>query len=230
MVTRRGLSLTQVFRSLSLLIGLLFVPHLGHSEDLLEMQKSPGQWVLPGKNYSLTRYSELDQISTANAKDLKVAWTFSTGVLRGHEGAPLVVGDTMYLVTPFPNIVYALDLTKPGAPVKWKYEPKQDPDAIPIACCDVVNRGAAYSDGKIFFNQLDTTTVALDAASGKLLWKAKQGDFKQGQTITMAPLVIRDKVITGISGGEFGVRGFVTANDVNTGKQVWRAYSTGPDA
>jgi PQQ-dependent dehydrogenase (methanol/ethanol family) len=194
------------------------------------MQKDPGQWVLPGKDYSLIRYSELNKITTANVNNLKVAWTFSTGVLRGHEGSPLVVGDTMYLVTPFPNIVYALDLTKPGAPVKWKYEPQQSPDAIPIACCDVVNRGVAYSDGKIFFNQLDAHTVALDAKTGKELWKVKQGDISQGQTITMVPLVVRDKVITGISGGEFGVRGFVTANDINTGKQLWRAYSTGPDS
>ncbi|HEV8717487.1 MAG TPA: methanol/ethanol family PQQ-dependent dehydrogenase [Candidatus Binatia bacterium] len=230
MDTRRGLSFAKAFLSCSFLAGLLLVPHRSYSQGLVEMQKDPGQWVLPGKNYSLTRYSELKQISAANVKNLKAAWTFSTGVLRGHEGAPLVVGDTMYLVTPFPNLVYALDLTKPGAPVKWKYEPKQDPDAIPIACCDVVNRGAAYADGKIFFNQLDTTTVALDAATGKLVWKVKQGDFKQGQTITMAPLVIRDKVLTGISGGEFGVRGFVTANDISTGKQIWRAYSTGPDA
>jgi len=220
----------KLFLPLFLLAEALFIPQSGYGQGLVEMQKDPGQWVLPGKNYSLTRYSELNQITAANVKNLKVAWTFSTGVLRGHEGAPLVVGDTMYVVTPFPNIVYALDLTKPGAPVKWKYEPRQDAGAIPIACCDVVNRGAAYADGKIFFNQLDTHTVALDASTGKQLWKVKHGDFKQGQTITMAPLVIRDKVITGISGGEFGVRGFVTANDVNTGKQIWRAYSTGPDA
>ena len=136
----------------------------------------------------------------------------------------------MYIVTPFPNIVYAIDLSDPAHSVKWKYAPIQDEDAIPIACCDVVNRGAAYADGKIFFNQLDTHTVALDAETGKELWKVKQGDIKKGQTITMAPLVVRDKVITGVSGGEFGVRGFVTANNVNTGEQVWRAYSTGPDA
>ncbi|HXG22029.1 MAG TPA: methanol/ethanol family PQQ-dependent dehydrogenase [Methylomirabilota bacterium] len=231
MDVRRRSVVSATWQALCLLSLSFFFP-LGAllAEDLTQIQKDPNQWVLPGKDYSLTRYSELNQISTANVKNLKVAWTFSTGVLRGHEGAPLVVGDTMYLVTPFPNIVYALDLTKPGAPVKWKYEPKQDASVIPIACCDVVNRGAAYADGKIFFNQLDAHTVALDAKTGKEVWKVQQGDPKQGQTITMAPLVIRDKVITGISGGEFGVRGFVTANDINTGKQIWRAYSTGPDA
>jgi len=188
------------------------------------------QWTMQNKNYASTRYSGLDQVNTDTVKNLKVAWTFSTGVLRGHEGAPLVVGSTMYVHTPFPNIVYALDLTKEGAPVKWKYVPKQDPKVIPVACCDTVNRGLAYANGKIFQNQLDTTTVALDAETGKELWKVKQGDYKMGQTITSAPLVIKDKVISGISGGEFGVRGFVTANDVNTGKQVWRMYSTGPEA
>jgi PQQ-dependent dehydrogenase (methanol/ethanol family) len=188
------------------------------------------QWTMQNKNYASTRYSGLDSINTENIKNLKVAWTFSTGVLRGHEGAPLVVGNTMYVHTPFPNIVYALDLSKEGAPVKWKYAPKQDPKVVPVACCDTVNRGLAYANGKIFQNQLDTTTVALDAETGKELWKVKQGDYKQGQTITSAPLVIKDKVISGISGGEFGVRGFVTANDVNTGKQIWRMYSTGPEA
>jgi PQQ-dependent dehydrogenase (methanol/ethanol family) len=188
------------------------------------------QWTMQNKNYASTRYSALDSINTDSVKSLKVAWTFSTGVLRGHEGAPLVVGNTMYVHTPFPNIVYALDLAKEGAPVKWKYVPKQDPKVVPVACCDTVNRGLAYANGKIFQNQLDTTTVALDAETGKELWKVKQGDYKMGQTITSAPMVVKDKVISGISGGEFGVRGFVTANDVNTGKQIWRMYSTGPEA
>jgi alcohol dehydrogenase (cytochrome c) len=188
------------------------------------------QWTMQNKNYASTRYSGLDSINTDNVKSLKVAWTFSTGVLRGHEGAPLVVNNTMYVHTPFPNIVYALDLTKEGAPVKWKYVPKQDPRVVPVACCDTVNRGLAYADGRIFQNQLDTTTVALDADTGKELWKVQQGDYKVGQTITAAPIVIKDKVISGISGGEFGVRGFVTANDVKTGKQIWRMYSTGPES
>jgi len=220
-----------VVQAAFLIAGFLFFPRAGYSgQDLLDLQNPPDQWVMPGKDYALTRYSSLNQISTENAKNLKVSWTLSTGVLRGHEGTPLVIGDMMYIVTPFPNIVYGIDLSDPAHSVKWKYAPIQDEDAIPIACCDVVNRGAAYADGKIFFNQLDTHTVALDAETGKELWKVKQGDIKKGQTITMAPLVVRDKVITGVSGGEFGVRGFVTANNVNTGEQVWRAYSTGPDA
>jgi PQQ-dependent dehydrogenase (methanol/ethanol family) len=202
-------------------------PTLGPSANAPADDK---QWTMASKNPSLTRYSNLAEIKTDNVKNLKVAWSFSTGVLRGHEGEPLVIGSTMYVHTPFPNIVFALDLSKEGAPIIWKYVPKQDPKVIPVACCDTVNRGLAYSDGKIFMNQLDATTVALDATTGKELWKVKQGDYKNGQTITSAPVVIKDKVLSGISGGEFGVRGFVTANDVNTGKQVWRMYSTGPEA
>jgi PQQ-dependent dehydrogenase (methanol/ethanol family) len=187
------------------------------------------QWTMANKDYASTRYSTLDAINTENVKTLKAAWSFSTGVLRGHEGGPLVIGSTMYVHTPFPDIVYSLDLTKEGAPVKWKYVPKQDAQVVPVACCDTVNRGLAYADGRIFLNQLDTFTVALDAETGKELWKVKQGDYKRGETITSAPMVVKDKVFSGISGGEFGVRGFVTANDVKTGKQIWRMYS-GPEA
>lgn len=208
---------------------LLWGPASAASQDLLTLQGDDTQWVLPGKNYSMTRYSGLDDVRASNVDKLRPAWTYSTGVLRGHEGAPLVVGSTMYLVTPFPNEVTALDLSQPGPPIIWKYTPVQDESVIPIACCDVVNRGVAYAEGRIFFNQLDAHTVALDAKTGKELWKVRQGDHKKGQTITMVPLVVRDKVITGISGGEFGVRGFVTANDAETGKQVWRKFSTGPD-
>ena len=213
-----------------ILVAAFGLPSLVHADsELLQLQQDDKQWVMPAKNYASTRYSSLDQITTANVKNLRPAWTFSTGVLRGHEGAPLVVGSTMYVHTPFPNTVYALDLMREGAPIKWKYAPKQDPEVVPIACCDTINRGLAYAEGKLFLNQLDTHLVALDAATGKELWKVKQGDHKNGQTITSAPLVIKDKVISGIAGGEFGVRGFVTANDINTGKQIWRMYSTGPE-
>lgn len=188
-----------------------------------------GQWTMAAKTYSATRYSGLDQIRTDNVKDLKVQWTFSTGLNRGHECAPLVIGSTMYVVSPFPNIVYALDLTKSGA-VKWKYEPPNEPAAQGVACCDHVNRGAAYADGRIFFNTLDGHTIALNAETGVVLWNTKLGDINLGETITMAPLVVKGKVLVGNSGGEYGVRGWLTALDVATGKQVWRVYSTGPDA
>ncbi|HXW97086.1 MAG TPA: methanol/ethanol family PQQ-dependent dehydrogenase [Gemmatimonadales bacterium] len=200
-----------------------------------------GDWQMPGRDYSLQRFSPLAQISTSNVANLKASWTFSTGTLRGHEGNPLVVGNVMFVHTSFPNIVYALDLSKEGAPQIWKYTPKNNPDAIPIACCDLVNRGTAYHpSGKIFINALQGTLVAIDAKTGKELWTAQHPatsgagteavTYKDGATITVAPIVIKDVVITGISGGEFGVRGRVSAFDVNTGKHLWTGYSTGPDS
>ncbi|MGR3444433.1 MAG: methanol/ethanol family PQQ-dependent dehydrogenase [Thalassococcus profundi] len=196
--------------------------------ELMEMMNDPNQWVIQTGDYKNQRYSQLDSINKENVGDLQVAWTMSTGVLRGHEGSPLVIGDTMYLHTPFPNIVYALDLNEDGR-IKWKYEPKQDPDVIPVMCCDTVNRGVAYADGKIFLHQADTTVVALDAESGEVVWSAVNGDPSKGETNTATVLPVNDKVIVGISGGEFGVRGHVTAYDMSSGEQVWRAYSMGPD-
>jgi PQQ-dependent dehydrogenase (methanol/ethanol family) len=196
-----------------------------------QIQKQPddGQWPMPAKNYAATRYSTLDQINASNVKNLKLAWTFSTGLLRGHEAAPLVVGNTMYIVTPWPNLLYALDLTQPGAPVKWMYDPKPSPSSQGVACCDVVNRGAAYYNGRIYYNTLDMHTVAVDARTGREVWKAKVGDINAGESMTMAPLVVKGKVLIGNSGGEFGVRGWLTALDADSGKIAWRAYGTGPD-
>jgi PQQ-dependent dehydrogenase (methanol/ethanol family) len=190
----------------------------------------PGEWPHPGRDYANSRYSTLDQITSANAKNLHVAWTFSTGVLRGHEGQPLVVANTMYLVTPYPNVAYALDLTQPGFPLKWKYRPENAQAAIGLACCDVVNRGAAFAEGKIVYNLLDGHTVAVDAATGTELWRVAMGDLNRGETITMAPIVVKNKVLVGSSGGEMGVRGWIAALDLNTGKQLWRAYNVGPDS
>ena len=199
------------------------------NSELLKMQQNASDWVMSTGNYANHRYSELDQINTSNVKDLRVAWTFSTGVLRGHEGGPLVIGDTMYIHTPFPNKVFALDLNNEGR-ILWRYEPKQDSSVIPVMCCDTVNRGLAYAEGKIFLAQADTTLVALDAKTGKKLWSAVNGDPSKGQTSTAAPMVVNDKIYVGISGGEFGVRGHLTAYNINDGSLVWRGYSMGPDS
>ena len=188
-----------------------------------------GQWTMPARNHAATRYSGMDQINAGNVKQLQVAWTFSTGLVHGHEAAPLVVNDTMYIVTPYPNYLYALDLKQEGAPIKWVYKPHPDRASQGVACCDLVNRGAVFVDGKIIFNTLDVHTVAVDAESGKEVWKTKLGDINLGETMTMAPLAVKDKVFVGNSGGELGVRGWLTALDVKTGKQAWRAYSTGSD-
>ena len=199
-----------------------------YAQDLGKMSQNANDWVMPAKDYANTRYSTLKQINSGNVGKLQVAWTFSTGVLRGHEGGPLVVGDVMYVHAPFPNTVYALDLNNDGK-ILWKYEPKQDPSVIPVMCCDTVNRGVAYGDGKIFLHQADDKLVALDAKTGKPVWSATNGDPKKGQTGTSAPLVVKDKVLVGTSGGEFGVQCSLAAYDINSGKLVWRGYSEGPD-
>jgi lanthanide-dependent methanol dehydrogenase len=183
---------------------------------------------MAAKNYQNTRFSGLDQINAANVAGLKAVWTFSTGVDKGQEAAPIVVGDTMYVVTPYPNYLYALDLKNSGA-AKWKYDPGVERAAQGVACCDVVNRGAVFSNGKVYINTLDGNTCAVDAATGKEVWKTKLADINIGESITMSPLVVKGKVFVGNSGGEFGVRGWLSALDANSGKLLWKAYSTGPD-
>ncbi len=220
----------QIIKALCLGTAAIFVAGAASAnEELAKLQQDAKQWVMPAGNFANTRYSTLKQITADNVAKLQVAWTFSTGVLRGHEGAPLVIGDMMYLHTAFPNIVYALNLNDENK-IVWKYEPKQDPNVIPVMCCDTVNRGVAYADGKIFLHQADTTVVALDAKSGAVVWSVKNGDPGKGETGTSAPHVFKDKVYIGISGGEFGVRGSVTAYNIKDGKMAWRGYSMGPDS
>jgi PQQ-dependent dehydrogenase (methanol/ethanol family) len=188
-----------------------------------------GNWIMPAKDYAATRFSGLGQITPANVAKLQVNFTFSTGTTEGFEAPPLVVQNTMYVISPWPNNVFALDLTKPGAPLKWAYKPNPAAAAKGVACCGPVNRGASYWNGRLFLNLLDGNTVAVDAASGKEVWRTKLADIQKGETITMAPLVAEGKVLVGNSGGEMGVRGWLAALDAGTGKLAWKAYSTGPD-
>nr|WP_274628875.1 methanol/ethanol family PQQ-dependent dehydrogenase [Mesorhizobium shangrilense] len=202
------------------------------NEELSKLASDAKNWAMPTGDYANTRYSKLNQINKDNVKDLQVKWTFSTGVLRGHEGGPLVIGDVMYVHTPFPNIVYALDLNNDGR-ILWKYEPKQDPTVISIMCCDTVNRGVAYGDGKIILSQADTMVTALDAKTGKVAWSVKNGQATDGsisESSTSAPMIVKDKVIIGISGAEYGVRGHISAYNLKDGSLAWRGYSTGPDS
>src|SRR5216110_626108 len=197
------------------------------NSDVEKLTADPKNWAMQAGDMYNQRHSKLTQINAQNVGKMQVAWTFSTGVLRGHEGSPLVIDGMMYLHSPFPNKVFAIDLDTQK--IVWKYEPKQDPAVIPQMCCDTVNRGLAYAEGKVILQQADSMLVALDAKSGKLLWSTKNGDPKLGAVNTNAPHIFKDKVITGISGGEWGVRGFLAAYDINSGKLVWKAYSTGPD-
>jgi lanthanide-dependent methanol dehydrogenase len=238
----RGVTLGVNFH-LKTILAILFLSLLGcgptsETQPLSSSSSSPhgtsvapaedGQWPMAAKNYENTRYSGLDQINTSNAAGLQVAWAFSTGVNRGQEAAPIVIGDTMYVVTPYPNILYALDLRNSGA-VKWKYEPNPEAAAQGVACCDTVNRGAVFDKGVVFINTLDGHTCAVDSATGKEIWRTKLGNINIGETITMSPIVVNDKVLVGNSGGEFGVRGWLAALDAKTGQIAWKAYSTGPD-
>jgi len=207
--------------------ALAFSPGAHANADVEKNIAKPGNWAMQAGDMYNQRYSKLSQINTKNVNKLQVAWTFSTGVLRGHEGSPLVVDGMMYMVSPFPNKVFAIDLDTQE--IVWKYEPKQDPAVIPQMCCDTVNRGVAYAEGKVFMQQADSTLVALDAKTGKLIWSVVNGDPKTGAVNTNAPHIFKDKVITGISGGEWGVRGYISAYDINTGKMAWRGYSVGPD-
>jgi lanthanide-dependent methanol dehydrogenase len=199
---------------------------------MLLQATTPGtdDWPMPGKDFASTRYSALAQITRANVTRLKPVWSFSTGVLGGHEGQPLVVGTTMYVVTPFPNVLYAFDLTREGYPLRWKYRPDVNPTAVGVACCDAINRGAVYAAGKIVYNLLDGHTVAVDANTGRELWKTQIADMGQGETTPMAPFIVRDRVLVGPSGGEFGIYGWVKALDLASGKILWTAHNMGPDS
>lgn len=225
------MELKSLFAATALTVGLSvgFAAPGFANDDLKAKMGDSKNWAIQTGDYANHRYSNLSQITAANVKNLKVAWTFSTGVLRGHEGSPLVIGDTMFIHTPFPNNVYALDLANEGT-IKWRYEPKQNPDTIPVMCCDTVNRGLAYADGKIFLHQADTTVVALDEKTGQVVWSVKNGDPTRGETNTATVLPVKDKLIVGISGGEFGVRGHVTAYSIKDGSKIWRGYSMGPDS
>ncbi|MBV9631085.1 MAG: PQQ-dependent dehydrogenase, methanol/ethanol family [Xanthobacteraceae bacterium] len=229
----------------ALLVGfVVVVPCSGWAQDttsgqgtqvqgsVQELMKDDRQWPMAAKNYANTRYSSLDQINAGNVGQLKLAWSFSVGPARGQEAAPLAVNGTVFVVAPYdgpnPNQVFALDAVT--GDLKWSYAPKPNIAAKGVACCDVVNRGLAYDNGKIFLNTLDDYSVAIDANTGKELWHTKLGDINQGETVTMAPIVVKGKVLVGNSGGEMGVRGWLTAVDETSGKIAWRAYSTGPDS
>jgi len=206
-------------------------PEAGHTApSSANAPPEDGQWTMPSKNYASTRYSALDEIRPANVRQLVPAFTFSLSVNKGQEAAPIIADNTLFVVTAYPNYVYALDLTREGAPLKWKFMPKPQPASQGIACCDVVNRGGSVSHGKYIFNTLDGQTIALDVATGKPVWRTRLGNINLGETMTMAPLVADGKVYVGNSGGELGVRGWICALDENTGKLLWRAYNTGPDA
>jgi lanthanide-dependent methanol dehydrogenase len=205
-------------------------PQAGHTApSAANAPADDGQWTMPSKNFASTRFSSLTEITPQNVRGLTPVFSFSLAVNKGQEAAPIVVDNVMYVVTAYPNYVYALDLTRPGAPLKWKFQPRPSPASQGVACCDVVNRGGTVDKGKYIFATLDGQVIALDVKDGKPLWRTRLGNINTGETITMAPTVAGGRVFVGDSGGEMGVRGWTAALDENSGKLLWKAYSTGPD-
>jgi lanthanide-dependent methanol dehydrogenase len=189
-----------------------------------------GDWTLATGDYANTRFSPLNKLNTENVKNLRLIGTYNDGIPHGFEGGPLFVNNTLYMIEPFPNDLVAFGFDKVGISKKWFYSPNPSNRAVGIACCDVVNRGSTYAGGKIVYNILDDYTVAVDANTGKEIWRTKVGDPNLGETETMAPQIVKNIVFVGISGGELGVRGRLTALDLQSGKILWRAYNTGPDS
>ena len=192
---------------------------------------NPDNWGGIGRDFGLNRHSPLAEINRDNVKNLKMSWEMKTDATRGHEGQPLVIGSIMYMVSAYPNNVFAIDLAAQdgGGKLLWKYTPQQDERSVAVACCDTVNRGASYADGKLVFGSLSSDVSALDAKTGKEVWKQKLAYPEKGETITMAPIIADGKVAAGISGNEFGVRGRVAAYALADGKQTWSCEAIGTD-
>lgn len=233
--TCRGLRARSLVTAAGIALATLSIGTPGAAQPAPTPPAAGGNWTTSAGTLEGTRYSSLDQINAANVARLTQEFEFETGIEAGHEGAPLVVGNTMYMVGPFPNKLFALNLANKGS-LRWVFNPRANPFAEGKACCDIVNRGAAYAthpahpDGLIIYAVLDTTVVAVNARTGREVWRRKVGKVEIGETMTVAPLVVGDKVIVGNSGGEFGVRGFTLGLNVADGSVAWKAFNTGPDA
>ncbi len=181
-------------------------------------------WSVYGGDAGNTRYSKSTQINAGNVSKLKVQWALQLGTNRSQESTPILVGDTLFVTSSFgPKNTFAVD-AKTGQ-VKWTYQPDIPKGIEQYACCDVNNRGVAHANGKIFVGRLDAHVVALDAKSGKELWKTQIVDYTQGSVITSPPTLVKNLVITGFGGGEYGARGSIVALDQTTGKEVWRTQT-----
>jgi alcohol dehydrogenase (cytochrome c) len=186
-------------------------------ERLLHADKEPRNWLTYSGSYQSWRYSALDQIRTGNAKNLELKWIYQLNAIDKFEATPLVVDGAMYFTQP-PSDVVAVD-GKTGRAF-WTYRYTLAGNVS--VCCGRVNRGLAILGDTLFLAALDGNLVALDAKTGKEIWKTRVVDPSLGYSLTMAPLVVKDKVILGPAGGEFGIRGFLAAFDARTGKEVWR--------
>lgn len=190
----------------------------------------PGDWPTAGLDPAGTRFSPLRQITPTNVAQLEEAWRYPTGISGPHEGAPLVVNSVMYLHTPHPNRVVALDLRESGT-VLWRYDPPLDSTPLSTGFRDTGTRGLAWHPSGIVFAPITSGYLAaLDAASGREIWRVRNADVRRGATVQSAPVVIGDIVLIGMAGSEYGVRGYLTAYRAANGELLWRGYTTGPDA
>ena len=191
-------------------------------QRVIESTDQPDQWLVHGRTYSEQRYSPLNQINTETVKNLGIAWIFETDTNRGHEATPIVVDDIMFSTSAW-SIVYANN-AKTGEMI-WKYDPKVPKEKAYFVCCDVVNRGVAVWQGKVFLGTIDGRLIALDAKTGEMIWEKMTVNPSQAYSITGAPRVVKNNVVIGNGGAEFGVRGYVSAYDADTGELVWRFYT-----
>jgi quinohemoprotein ethanol dehydrogenase len=198
----------------------------GQIDDERLKHPQPGEWITYNGSLNEQRYSPLDQINDTNVTGLKLVWSFSTNSTRGLEATPLVVGGVMYTTAPW-SVVYAID-ARTGKQI-WSYDPKVPKEWGQKACCDVVNRGVAVYKGKVYVATLDARLVALDAATGKVVWEERTTDKDKPYTITGAPRVVNGRVVIGNGGSEYGVRGYVSSYDAESGKLAWRTYTVPGD-
>src|SRR6184192_2161003 len=189
-------------------------------ERLVNAAKEPQNWLTYSGDYAGRRFSPLDQINTANARSLVAKWVYQTAATGKFETTPLVVDGILY-ATGQDDRAFALDAST-GRPI-WLYQRQLPSDIRP--CCGPVNRGLAALGDKVFMATLDAHVVALDAKTGRVMWDVEAADYRKGYAFTLAPLAIKDRVIVGVSGGEFGIRGFIDAYEAETGKRIWRFYT-----
>ena len=205
---------------------LLFIFSCSEAVDsknpLVDFNSSPNEWLLHGRTYAEERHSPLDQINTSNVDQIGLSWSFETGTNRGHETTPIVKDGVMFITAPW-SVVHALD-AKTGD-LLWTHDPKVERAWANNACCDVVNRGVALYENSIFFGTIDGRLISLDKDTGTENWSILTIDKSRPYTITGAPRIVKGNVIIGNGGGEFGVRGYVTAYDVDSGDELWRFYT-----
>ena len=191
--------------------------------DYLKTGGDGANWAMTGFNYDEQRHSPLTLINDSNVQNLGIAWFADLPDARGQEATPVVVDGKMFVSTAWSK-VFAYD-AKTGKPL-WSFDPEVDKARGVKACCDVVNRGVAFWKGSVFVGTIDGRLISLNASSGKQNWSARTLDLESNGTITGVPRVVKDKVVIGFGGAEFGARGYVTAYDAATGKQAWRFYTT----